>query len=109
LDSTSIIYHFAAIEEWEAQVKNEEYFPSAFLQEGFVHCSNRNQLEGVIKRYFKNIEKVYLITIDTKKLVAVLKIEQASNGNFFPHIYGKINKSAIVNFEKIIINNFIIN
>jgi uncharacterized protein (DUF952 family) len=109
METDLTIYHFATIEEWETQVKNEEYFPSAFLQEGFVHCSNKNQLEGVIKRYFKNTEKVYLITIDTKKLVAALKIEQASNGDFFPHIYGKINKSAIVNFEKIIISNFIIN
>lgn len=109
MDSTSIIYHFATIEEWETQLKNEEYFPSAFLQEGFVHCSNKKQIEGVIKRYFKNIEQVYLVTIDTKKLIPALKIEQASNGDFFPHIYGKINKSAIVKFEKIIISNFRLN
>lgn len=109
MNSNSIIYHIALIEEWEAQLKNEDYFPSAFLQAGFVHCSNKNQLEGVLKRYFKNTDNVYLVTIDTNKLVAELKLEQASNGDYFPHIYGKINKSAIVKFDKIIVSTFLIN
>ncbi len=109
MEATSIIYHFATIEGWEAQQKNEEYFPSAFLQEGFIHCCTKNQLEGVLKRYFKSSDKVYLITVDTKKVVAPLKIELASNGDFFPHIYGKINKSAIVKSELIVVCNFRLN
>jgi uncharacterized protein (DUF952 family) len=108
MESTSIIYHFASIERWEAQLKNEDYFPSAFLQEGFVHCCTKNQLEGVLKRYFKSTDKVYLVSVDTKKLVAPLKLELANNGDFFPHIYGKINKSAVVKSERIIVCNFIL-
>ncbi|MFN5629775.1 MAG: DUF952 domain-containing protein [Bacteroidota bacterium] len=109
MESTSIIYHFASIEEWEAQLKNEEYFPSAYLQEGFIHCCTKNQLIGVLKRYFKSSDKVYLVSVDTKKIIAPLKFEQANNGDFFPHIYGKINKSAIVKSELIVVCNFILN
>jgi len=106
MKTDSTIYHFALCEDWESQLKNENYFPSAFLKEGFIHCSKENQLDGVLKRFFKDEDKVVLLTIDSNKIIAELKLEQASNGDFFPHIYGEINKTAIYDVEIISVNNF---
>jgi uncharacterized protein (DUF952 family) len=102
------IYHFTTIEEWDSQLQNEDYFPSAFLKEGFIHCSKKEQLKGVLERFFKNVDEVYLLKISATKLTAQLKVEKASNGDFFPHVYGKINKTAIDEIEKILVDNFIL-
>jgi uncharacterized protein (DUF952 family) len=95
------IYHIALTEEWNSQLKNESYFPAAYQQEGFIHCSQEYQLKGVVERFFKKAEKVFLLSIDTTKLVAELRLEEASNGDFFPHIYGELNKTAIIKVELI--------
>ena len=106
MKTETTIYHFALIKEWESQLSSENYFPAAFLYEGFIHCSKRHQLEGVLKRFFKNVEDVVLLTIDSKRISAELKVEAATNGDFFPHVYGKLNKTAIENVELISVNNF---
>jgi uncharacterized protein (DUF952 family) len=106
MTNKTTIYHIALAEEWNSQVKNKTYFPAAYQQEGFIHCSIEDQLKGVVERFFKKEEKVFLLTIDTTKLVAELRLEEASTGEFFPHVYGELNKTAIVKVELISTRKF---
>ena len=50
--------------------------------------------------YFVGIAEILLLKIDTNLLEAELKIEPA-NGQHFPHIYGAINKTAIIAIQKV--------
>lgn len=73
------------------------YKPQAFEQEGFIHCCTAEQLPGVLERYFAGKENLILLHIEEAKLTSPLKYEQATNSELFPHVFGPINKDAIVN------------
>jgi uncharacterized protein (DUF952 family) len=99
-----LIYHIVLPEVWE-KFKNEyEYEAESLASEGFIHCSYRNQLDDVLARYYKNAGKVLILHINLHYLTAKFIAEPSTNRDIYPHIYGKINKSAIVNVEERIIN-----
>ncbi len=56
-------------------------------------------MEGVLKRYYSDQTDLLLLHIDPTKLTAELKFDLATFGQSFPHVYGKINKDAIVEVE----------
>jgi uncharacterized protein (DUF952 family) len=91
------IYHIVTIEEWDKQKQNEYYEHDSLAQEGFIHASTHQQLDATIQRYYSNEAKVIVLKIDTEKLTTDLKYELAISVNeYFPHLYGKLNKDAII-------------
>ena len=94
------IYHIVTPEVWD-KFKNEDFYEAESLQtEGFVHCSFAEQLEMVLERYYKDAEKVLILEIETDELTSKLVNEPSTNDEIYPHIYGKINKNAIVGIEE---------
>jgi len=49
--------------------------------------SSQEQYECVLNKYYKN-KNVVLLSIDSSRLTD-LKYEKSSNGNTYPHQYGK--------------------
>ena len=94
------IYHIVTPEVWETFKDNDFYEAESLTTEGFIHCSFAAQLDGVLQRYYKDAGKVLILTIDAEKLTSNLVNEPSTNNEIYPHIYGKINKSAIVNVEE---------
>ena len=91
-----IFYHITTPEQF-AEFADKDFYESASLQtEGFIHASFAEQLEETLKVHYKNVAQVLLLRIDSELLTAKLVIEKSRNGEDFPHIYGAINKSAIV-------------
>ncbi|MBX3287831.1 MAG: DUF952 domain-containing protein [Acidobacteria bacterium] len=94
-----LIYHVTLPETWEYYKGRPSYQAESLQTEGFIHCSYEKQLEGTLQRYFANASKVVILKIETDKLFAKL-VEEASTGDeVFPHIYGRLNHSAIVSAE----------
>lgn len=91
-----LIYHIVLPEVWEDFKDKEEYEAESLQAEGFIHCSFAEQIDDVLQRYYKDAEKVLILTLDTEKLSSKLINEPSTNNEIYPHIYGKINKSAIV-------------
>jgi uncharacterized protein (DUF952 family) len=91
-----MIFHVATIREWEAYAAHESYAPSAFEREGFIHACHAQQLPGVLQRYFLGREDLVLLHIDERKLTSPVKHEPGTGNELFPHIYGRINKDAII-------------
>lgn len=93
-----MIYHIAKQSKWNSLLDNEFYLPDEFNKEGFIHCSEIQQIQFIIKEKFNNNLDGYLILeIDPTKLVSKTVYENLSGGKEkYPHIYGNINKSAIV-------------
>jgi uncharacterized protein (DUF952 family) len=90
------IYHIVLHETWEEQKGNDLYEASSLAVEGFIHCSYAGQLEAVLERYYSGVEKVLLLTIDPALLTSELVAEPSTGGEIYPHVYGKINRDAIV-------------
>ena len=94
------IYHIVLPHVWERFKDRPSYQPESLDTEGFIHCSYANQLAAVLDRYYPNAEKVYILKIDTEKLIPRLVEEPSTNNEVYPHIYGRLNRRAIVDIEE---------
>ena len=95
-----IIYHIVTPEVWEKYKDKNEYEAESLATEKFIHCSYQNQLDGVLERYYKNQRKVLILHINPHLLAAKLIAEPSTGGEVYPHIYGAINRQAIVAVEE---------
>ena len=94
-----MIHHVAILSDWQSQESKSEFFPSDYFREGFIHCCTPSQLQGVLERYFKGKTDLVLLHLDESKLKAELKYEESTNDEKFPHLYGSINREAVVKVE----------
>lgn len=94
------IYHVVLPEVWERFKSRPSYQPESLASEGFIHCSYSTQLPAVLKRYYSHVSKVLILKIDTDKLLPKLVKEPSTNGEMYPHIYGRLNHSAVVSVEE---------
>lgn len=90
------IYHITTPERWAEAQTNGYYEADSLRTEGFIHCSREEQVPGVLNRYYQGKTGLLKLVIDTRQLVSRLEYELSpSTGEFFPHIYGSLNISAV--------------
>jgi uncharacterized protein (DUF952 family) len=92
------IYHIVLPEVWETSA-GPHYEAESLASEGFIHCSFEDQLDAVLKRYYSGRDEVVILEIDPVKLDSKLVVEPSTGGENYPHIYGTINRDAIVATE----------
>jgi uncharacterized protein (DUF952 family) len=97
--TNKLIYHITTPELWEKQQNQDFYEAESLKSEGFIHCSTKEQVAGVLERYFKGVSEILLLHLAVEKLTSELKYEVATAGELFPHIFGTINKDAIIEVE----------
>ena len=94
MDPGTPIYHLALRAHWENARAAGEYRQSTIdrtlEEEGFIHCSFAEQVEGTVARYYDGIDDIVLLTIDPAQLADV----RVENG--FPHIYGPLPITAVI-------------
>lgn len=92
-----MIYHIVSEDYWKGFESKPAYFSETFDAETFIHCSLQEQIAGVLERYYVGVTGLVLLHIDESKLTSTLLYEPAPhNGELFPHIYGGINREAVV-------------
>ena len=98
----SVIYHVTTAAEWnEARSKGSYKHPS-LKDEGFIHCSQENQVAAVLERYFSGKKDLVKLVIDTDKLTSKYIFDWSpSTQDTFPHIYGPINTEAVIEVIKL--------
>ena len=96
-----MIYHITTSTDWIAQQHSPTYEAASLATEGFIHLSQNEQVAGVLERYYQNVPDLLVLHVDPAKLTADLRYEAATNNELFPHVYGPLNKDAIVNIETI--------
>ena len=95
------IYKILDNNEWQkAKSKGLYSGSSKDLQDGFIHFSGEEQIEGTLNKYYSKQENLILLKIDTLNLDHLIW-EQASDGNFFPHLYSTLNINSVVDEFKI--------
>ena len=94
-------YHLTTRADWQQQANATTYEAASLHTEGFIHLSEAHQVAGVLHRYYQNIPDLLLLHVDPDKLAAELKYEPATNNELFPHLYGPIDRAAIVEVQPI--------
>ena len=74
------------------------------IKDGYIHFSGLEQVASTLKKYYSGIENLILLKVETLKLDHLVW-EQASDGNFFPHLYSPLNLSSVINEYEISLDN----
>ena len=95
------IFHIATEADWRRTLESGSYTTStagrSLEDEGFIHASRRDQVQGVFDRYYRTAgEPLVLLTIDPARLADVEVRVEAVGEDTYPHIYGPINRTAVV-------------
>ncbi len=92
-----IIYHVTTAADWNSALEKGSYESPSLKEEGFIHCSQEQQVTGVLERYFAGRTGLVKLVIDTDKLSSGCVFEWSpSTHDTFPHIYGPINTDAVI-------------
>ncbi len=95
-----MIYHVTDKDHWEAALQKGFFEVPSLHSEGFIHASQKQQVAGVLERYYAGKKNLVLLHIDESKLTALLKYELAPSVNEeFPHIFGPLNTDAVIKTE----------
>lgn len=94
------LFHIATRSDWDEAVRTGAYTTSTvgvtLEQEGFLHASRADQVDGVHQRYYADLdEPLVLLRIDPA-LLDVPWREDPVGDDTYPHIYGPLNPSAVV-------------
>ena len=79
----------------EAKDKQQFKGSKKDLEDGFIHFSGEEQVEGTLKKYYANQKELILLKVETLKLDHLIW-EQASDGNMFPHLYSSLDLSNVI-------------
>jgi uncharacterized protein (DUF952 family) len=93
-----LIYHIVLPDAWAA-FECDLYEAPSLKTEGFIHCSFAQQLDAVIERYYGGETRIVILEIETERLMSRMIKETSTNREIYPHIYGPINRNAIVRVE----------
>jgi len=80
---------------WQAAPPGPFRVPS-LESEGFIHCSNREQVARSANKFYADEPEMLVLEIDPARLSSELRDEEGRPGELFPHVYGPINREAII-------------
>lgn len=98
-------FHLALERDWQQAQASGTYTVSTLGLDlsdvGFIHCSQAEQVAGVHARYYGAVvEPIVLLTIDTDLLTSPWQLDEVPGQTLpFPHIYGPLNTTAVVEAE----------
>jgi uncharacterized protein (DUF952 family) len=72
------------------------------IEDGYIHFSGQDQVEGTLRKYFEGQQNLILLKIETLNLDHLVW-EQASDGNFFPHLYSSLDLANVAHEYEIIL------
>lgn len=95
------IFHITTRHAWDEAAPTGAYWPEAFPNDGFIHCSTEKQVVGVANARFRGLAGLVLLVIDPEKVAPEIVYENLEGGEqLFPHIYGKLNTAAVVRVDE---------
>ena len=104
--STEFIYHLAPAKRWADWAEDQAYLPAEYDADGFIHCTAGDELMLQVANTFyrQSSGDFVLLVIDPSRVTVPVKWEQSDDqlATVFPHIYGSINRDAIVDVRQVL-------
>ena len=92
-------------EEWQKAKQSGTYGGSEKdIKDGYIHFSGQDQVKGTLQKYFKAQQNLILLKVETLNLDHLVW-EQASDGNFFPHLYSSLDLANVAHEYEIILQD----
>jgi uncharacterized protein (DUF952 family) len=92
-----LIYKILLPDEWATFEAAGRFDGSPFDHEsGFIHCSTEEQVSATVRRFFADAGKVVIVGLDAAALGVTVRWEAS-----FPHVYGHLPASAIVEVHRL--------
>jgi len=96
------IFHFITQTDLARDLTDTALRVPSLGSEGFIHCSKLDQVLDVANYLAPYSEEMQLIEIDESLVTPEIKYENLEGGEkLFPHIYGPLNRDAIVAIHKL--------
>src|SRR5512147_2377460 len=93
------VFHIASASDWAAG--DVLYRPVCLLREGFVHCSTAEQVMLVANSKYVGRSDLLVLAVDPDLLYAELRYEGQNEEERYPHIYGPIERAAVIAAEQL--------
>lgn len=90
----TLILHITQRQAWEQAKVLQTYQADSLKSEGFIHCSTLQQIVKVANKFFAHEKGLILLCIDSDKVESEILYE-AVDGDYFPHLYGRLNIDAV--------------
>ena len=92
-----IIFHIATRDAWEAAGAAGAYTADSLATEGFIHCSQSDQVEWVANQRFRGRTDLVLLRLDEARVGCEVRRENLEGGQWlFPHVYGPMPVDAVL-------------
>lgn len=90
-----MIYRIADVTDWQQALRDGVFASADLAAEGFIHCSEREQVARTAQKYYTGRSDLVLLEIDDAALGSALVREDLTGSGLFPHVYGSIPLRAI--------------
>jgi uncharacterized protein (DUF952 family) len=91
------IYHFINKSDLARDLGADALTMASLESEGFIHCSTLKQVIGVANFIAPYDEEMLLLEIDESLVKPEIRYENLEGeSRKFPHVYGPVNRDAIV-------------
>jgi uncharacterized protein (DUF952 family) len=94
--SSDLTFHLVSAAYFRDTDRSSPYVPATFEADGFIHCTDgADALAQTGSRYYRDDRRMYVaLVIDKARVQAELRYEDEAR--IYPHIYGALNRDAIV-------------
>lgn len=81
---------------WLSKAEGATYQPEAFVDEGFIHCTDGEaNLVRVANLFYQSDPRPHVVlVIEMERVTAPIRYEDPDR--IFPHLYGPLNREAVV-------------
>jgi len=91
-----LIFHITTPAVWEAAQAAGAYTSDSLETEGFIHCSDADQVTWVANTRFAARTDLIVLHVDEAQLTATVVRENLEGGTtLFPHVYGPLPVAAV--------------
>jgi uncharacterized protein (DUF952 family) len=100
--AVNITYHMVPKKYFDSLDSAQDYLPAQFNRDGFIHCTDGEfMVSGIAYNIYKKLDDELLVLfIDKDKLES--KWQYDDSEKLYPHIYGPLNRNAVIKIIKMI-------
>lgn len=91
------IFKIATAEAWRVAQETGVFAGAPVdLADGYIHFSTKAQVAETLAKHFAGQRDLVLLAVESEELGSALCWEPSRGGQLFPHLYGPLPASAVV-------------